>query len=179
MDLEVNPMALEGSFGVVNWSAYSYGDEVMMIDNNVEESENPANLIEHFDSYWDDTKDRLTISRMVSDSVIKGMVNAIEQEAAEKIAEKELELVRWRESLHLYHAGAEESDYDRIGESVGGLKNVAKEQLKNLRKEIVHMEGSSSLRRISSGSEMVGLGGILQDKVSDLNGWIQIKHLIP
>ncbi|KAK9223531.1 hypothetical protein WN944_011976 [Citrus x changshan-huyou] len=201
MSMEVSPTALEGSCGVVNGSVCAVGDESVMIDNNVEESENPANLVEDFDSYWDDINDRLTISRMVSDSVIKGMVNAIEQEAAEKIAENELELVRLRESLHLYHVGAEESepfqslvmkhesgsvkhgsysslsDYDRIGESVGGLKNVAKEQLKNLRKEIDRIKGCSSLRRIGSGSEMVGLGGILQDKVSDIR-WMDVDKAL-
>ncbi|KDO75248.1 hypothetical protein CISIN_1g002225mg [Citrus sinensis] len=201
MSMEVSPTALEGSCGVVNGSVCAVGDESVMIDNNVEENENPANLVEDFDSYWDDINDRLTISRMVSDSVIKGMVNAIEQEAAEKIAEKELELVRLRESLHLYHVGAEESepfqslvmkhesgsvkhgsysslsDYDKIGESVGGLKNVAKEQLKNLRKEIDRIKGCSSLRRIGSGSEMVGLGGILQDKVSDIR-WMDVDKAL-
>ncbi|KAL9452877.1 hypothetical protein AB3S75_008628 [Citrus x aurantiifolia] len=201
MSMEVSPTALDGSCGVVNGSVCAVGDESVMLDNNVEESENPVNLVEDFDSYWDDINDRLTISRMVSDSVIKGMVNAIEQEAAEKIAEKELELVRLRESLHLYHAGAEESepfqslvmkhesgsvkhgsysslsDYDRIGESVGGLKNVAEEQLKNLRKEIDRIKGCSSLRRIGSGSEMVGLGGILQDKVSDVR-WMDVDKAL-
>lgn len=193
-------MAKEGLCGV-NGSVHSFGDEPVMIDNNVEESENPANLIEDFDKYWDEINDCLTISRMVSDSVIKGMVNAIEEEAAEKIAEKELELVRLKESLHLYHVGAEESepfgslvmksesgsvkhvsysslsDCDRIGESVGSLKMVAKEQLKNLRKEIDCIKGSSSLRRVGSGSEMVGLSGILQDKVSDIK-WMDVDKTL-
>mgnify|MGYP004709145393 FL=1 len=49
-------------------------------------------LLVDLDTYLDDIDDRLMISRMVSDSVIKGMVNAVEQEAAEKIAAKELKV---------------------------------------------------------------------------------------
>ncbi|WOK91710.1 WPP domain-associated protein-like isoform X1 [Canna indica] len=41
------------------------------------------------DSYWDELNDRLSVSRMVSDSVVKGIVNAISEEAKEKIASKE------------------------------------------------------------------------------------------
>ncbi|KAJ4702960.1 WPP domain-associated protein [Melia azedarach] len=201
---------LWGDFGVVNGGVNSNGDEsvngLLMHENNVEESENPENVIlEDWDSYWEDINDRLTVSRMVSDSVIKGMVSAIEKAAAEKIAQKELELARVKETLHLYHVGSDESesfgslvmqhepgtakhgsysslsdalvDYDRIGESLGSLKNAAKEQLKSLRKEIDRMRGSCSLRRIGSGSEMVGLGGILQDKVSDIK-WMDVDKTL-
>ncbi|KAJ0018893.1 hypothetical protein Pint_11256 [Pistacia integerrima] len=191
------PIVLE-NFRVGNGRVNSNGSEAvhvsMMVDDDGKESENPENeLLEDLDSYWEDINDRLTISRMVSDSVIKGMVSAVEQEAAQKIAEKELELARLKETLHLYHVGADESessgslgysglsngsfDSNGIGESLVSLKDVAKKQLKNLTKEIDRIRGSCSMMRIGLGSEMVGLGGILQDKVSDIK-WMDVDKIL-
>ncbi|KAK8618219.1 hypothetical protein V6N13_132220 [Hibiscus sabdariffa] len=48
-----------------------------------------VDLLHAFDSYVEDIRDGLIISRMVNDSIIRGMVNAVEQEAADKIAQKE------------------------------------------------------------------------------------------
>ena len=49
---------------------------------------------------------------MVSNSVIKGMVNAIAvaQEADEKIALKDLEVSGLKEALHCYHVDADETN---------------------------------------------------------------------
>ncbi|KAL5771804.1 hypothetical protein ACOSQ2_011728 [Xanthoceras sorbifolium] len=199
-----NPVSLE-DFSAVNGSASSYADQSVMLDN-VKESEDPEEVLLHdLDLYLETIDDHLTISRMVSDSVIKGMVNAVEQEAAEKISQKDLELARLKETLHLYKMGVDENesfgslvmqhepgraehrpyssssdalvDFDWIGESMGSLNKVAKEQLKNLRNEIDRIRGSSSIRRIGSGSEMVGLGGILPDKVSDIK-WTDVDKLL-
>ncbi|KAK2644808.1 hypothetical protein Ddye_020003 [Dipteronia dyeriana] len=190
----------------VNGSANSYGDESVMLDNG-KESEGPENVIlEDLDSYLEDINDRLTVSRMVSDSVIKGMVNAVEQDAAEKISLQELELARLKETVCLYRMevdGNESSgslvmqheqpgsaehgpyssfsdpliDFDWIGESLGSLNKMAKEQLKILRKEIDRIRGSSSIKRMGSGSEMMGLSGILQDKVSDIK-WMDVDKTL-
>ncbi|KAK3188694.1 hypothetical protein Dsin_028255 [Dipteronia sinensis] len=193
-------------FSAVNGSVNSYGDGSVMLDNG-KETEDPENFIlEDLDSYLEYINDCLTISRMVSDSVIKGMVNAVEQEAAEKISLKELELARLEETLCLYRMGVDGNelsgslvmqheqpgsaehgpyssfsdapvDFDWIGESLGSLNKMAKEQLKNLRKEIDRIRGSSSIRRMGSGSEMVGLSGILQDKVSDIK-WMDVDKTL-
>ncbi|XP_057544822.1 WPP domain-associated protein [Amaranthus tricolor] len=56
-------------------------------------------LIHDLDSYLEDINERLIISRMVSDSIIKGMVNAISQESTEIVAAKELEVARLKEVL--------------------------------------------------------------------------------
>ncbi|KAL4200713.1 hypothetical protein AMTRI_Chr02g254940 [Amborella trichopoda] len=53
------------------------------------------------DSFFDDLANRLIISRMVNDSVVKGIVNAVKEEADERISEKEAEIESLRENLSL------------------------------------------------------------------------------
>ncbi|KAJ0980748.1 hypothetical protein J5N97_009003 [Dioscorea zingiberensis] len=55
-------------------------------------SDDSGKILDDWDSYWDDLNARLTVSRMVSDSVVKGIVNAVVEEASEKVALKEAEL---------------------------------------------------------------------------------------
>ena len=177
-------------------SVSSCGDESVQFSNSVKGSENPGDgLLEDFDSYLEDINDGLTISRMVSNSVIKGMVNAIAQEADEKIALKDLEVSGLKEALHCYHVDADETDpfsslkvlheakntkcrsslslsaalaeHDRLRDSLGNLKRSAEEQFKKLQKEISGIRGPSPMRRISSSSEVLGLCGILQEKESE------------
>ncbi|KAI5572158.1 hypothetical protein POPTR_011G164400v4 [Populus trichocarpa] len=171
--------------------------------NGIEESENlGADLLKDFDLCWEDIEDRLTVSRMVSDSVIKGMVSAVEQEAVQKIAQKELELTRLKEELHLYHVGADENEsvcsgmcqeqkYRKNGlysthsdtfveqamlqESLENLKIAVKGKLKKLKKEIHKVKGSCSMRR-NSASEIVGLSGILPEKVPDK--WSDVDRML-
>ncbi|KAH7840588.1 hypothetical protein Vadar_018924 [Vaccinium darrowii] len=50
-----------------------------------------GDFLEDLDSYLEDINDQLTISRMVNDSVTKGIVKAVRQMAAEEIAAKEME----------------------------------------------------------------------------------------
>lgn len=161
-------------------------------------------ILVNLESYLDDITDRLTVSRMVSNSVIKGMVNAVEQEAAEKIAAKELEIANLRESLHLCNVGVvgkidclgscmdkimPESEncakhlnfdetclkHDMMMDSLKSLRNVADQQLKKL-KNGLHGARSSSIRRINSGSELVGLGGILLEK--DSPGFVHVDRIL-
>lgn len=157
--------------------------------NSVRESENlGVDLLEDLDSYWEDINDRLMISRMVSDSVIKGMVKAVEQRAEEKIAAKELEVESLKEKMHLFQLGADKSEschevrsqgngfycsfsdafvvHDKMMESLGSLRDVAKGQIKKLKMETDSIRGCSPMRRISSGSEFVGMG-ILQERVPE------------
>ncbi|GMH21061.1 hypothetical protein Nepgr_022903 [Nepenthes gracilis] len=71
--------------------------------DNIEESGSVGDKILHdLDSYLQDINDRLTISRMVSDSVIKGMMNAVSQDAAEMVAAKELQVAGLKEELRLH-----------------------------------------------------------------------------
>lgn len=161
---------------------------------NVREGENlEVEFLEDFDSYLEDIKDRLTISRMVSDSVIRAMVNAVEQEASEKIAQKDLEIASLQKILNHYKVHPDENgslgyqvmrkesfssfsevlqEHGSIRISLSCLKNVYKEHFKMLRKEVDKIKASSSMRRINSGSELVGLGGILEENVSKT--WINI-----
>ncbi|KAK3016131.1 hypothetical protein RJ639_007674, partial [Escallonia herrerae] len=153
-------------------------------------------LVEEIDLYWDDINDRLMISRMVSDSVIKGMVNAVEEEAAEKIAAKELEITKLKESLDFLHVDSNNIDvknepesskserfmsfsygsveHDKMRESLRSLRTVSTEQFLRLREEIDGIRGSGAIRRIGSGSELVGLGGILMETES----WVGVDRTV-
>lgn len=176
--------------------AAACSDGSMQLGDNLQESEKLGDeLLEDLDSYLEDINDRLTISRMVSDSVIRGMVNAVKEDADEKIAQKELEVAGLKDRLHLYHVDADKNESlgsclscheskitshyrmyynfseafvenDSTRESLGSLR-AAKDQFEMLKKEIDHIRGPSSIRRISSGSELLGLGGILQDKACE------------
>lgn len=160
-------------------------------------------ILVNLESYFDDITDRLTVSRMVSNSVIKGMVNAVEQEAAEKVEAKELEIANLKESLHLYnvdvvgkldclgscmdrmpegencakHLNFDETclKHDMMMDSLKSLRNVADQQLRKL-KNGLHGARSSSIRRINSGSELVGLGGILLEK--DSPGFVHVDRIL-
>ncbi|XP_027089017.1 WPP domain-associated protein [Coffea arabica] len=161
-------------------------------------------LLVDLDTYLDDIDDRLMISRMVSDSVIKGMVNAVEQEAAEKIAAKELKVANMEEILKFHNVDFDAiesfgpsmiedqlesirsgrgvtfeeacSVHDKMGESLKGLSSIVREQFKNLEKGIVGAGGCSSIKSINSGSELVGLGGILWEKESE--SWVDVDRML-
>ncbi|KAG1331867.1 WPP domain-associated protein [Cocos nucifera] len=65
-------------------------------------------LLDDLDSYMNDINSRLTVSRMVSDSVIRGMVNAVVEEASEKIASKEAEITVLNERSRHYESAVAE-----------------------------------------------------------------------
>ncbi|KZV58278.1 WPP domain-associated protein [Dorcoceras hygrometricum] len=141
-------------------------------------------VLEDLEEYWEDINDRLMISRMVSDSVIKGMVTAVEQEAAERVATKELEVANLKECLK--SCGVDFSTFealrinkecgklsssidacaknDKVREALHGLRNAAKEQFKQVEKEINCIRGYKSIKKSGSGVGLMGLGGILQEK---------------
>ncbi|KAG8652118.1 WPP domain-associated protein isoform X1 [Manihot esculenta] len=179
---------LDASLSSCNSGTFKYSE-------TVEENENlGVDILNDLDTYWEDIKDRLVVSRIVSDSVVKGMISAVEQEAAEKIAQKESELDKLKETLHLYHVGTDENgsmrhsmichepksrkyslhsthsngmlDHEKL-QDIGNLKFAAKDQFKKLKKEI---------DKIRKGSGSLGLSGILQDNMSDK--WIDVDRAL-
>ncbi|XP_065847016.1 WPP domain-associated protein [Euphorbia lathyris] len=169
--------------------------------DNAEESENlDLLLLKDFDSCIEDLEDQLTVSRMVSDSVTRGMVCAVEQEAVEKIAQKDLELKKLKETLPLYYVGSDGNesmrysmkydkpkskiygfhltntnskgmvDHGKLPDSLEDLKFASKEQLRKLKKEIDKIKGSTSIRRKGSGCNLLESSG------SELLG---LSHILP
>lgn len=151
-------------------------------------------VLEDFDEYWEDISARLIISRMVSDSIIKGMVTAVEKDCVEKIAAKELEVASLKEYLQSregVRSPMVQKEYDiaklscstsvcmkreKTREDLNDLRNLAIEQFKKVKKEIEHARGSKSLKKIGSSSELVGLGGILQDDQSE--SWVNVNKML-
>ncbi|XP_073136341.1 WPP domain-associated protein [Henckelia pumila] len=141
-------------------------------------------VLEDLEEYWEDIHDRLMISRMVSDSVIKGMVTAVEQEAAERVATKELEVAHLKECLQSRDMDSSTFEdirlnrdcgelsssidacakNDKMREALQGLRNTAKEQFKQIEKEISCIRGYNSIKKSGLGTGLMGLGGILQEK---------------
>ncbi|KAK7332571.1 hypothetical protein VNO80_29324 [Phaseolus coccineus] len=177
---------------------YDCGKE-RMYDNGKEDESvgDHTDIVEEMESLLADVEEQLIISRMVSDSVIKGMVNAVEEQAVERITEKELEVVGLKKMLHGLHVGSEETktfwsslhhhepheaathqfpdsvvEPDRYIMSVDSLQIAAHEELSQLKKEINKVKGASSSRRMSSGSDLVGLSGILQENMPEK--WIYV-----
>ncbi|KAK4347408.1 hypothetical protein RND71_033747 [Anisodus tanguticus] len=163
--------------------------------NGAKENENLGDeILEDFDTYWEDVNDRLMVSRMVSDSVIKGIVSAVEQEAAERLVAKDMELANLKEYLGFPDSGLSKTEslgspvsqdelesmnfqklmalsdvfmeHDKMGDILDGLRSSAKDEFKKLKKSIDELRGSNSIRNMSSLSEMVGLEGILREKES-------------
>ncbi|KAK7303568.1 hypothetical protein RJT34_14477 [Clitoria ternatea] len=166
-------------------------------DNGIEDKGLGEHILEEMESFLEDIDERLIISRMVSDSVIKGMVNAVEEQAAETIARKELEVVGLKKLLHDCRVGSDDTkalwslvhhhepheaathdfsdsalENDRRIMSVDSFQIVVQEQVNQLKKEINKIRGPGSVRRISSGSDLVGLGGILQEDIPEK--WIYV-----
>ncbi|KAJ8549302.1 hypothetical protein K7X08_033009 [Anisodus acutangulus] len=170
--------------------------------NGAKDNENLRDeILEDFDTYWEDVNGRLMVSRMVSDSVIKGIVSAVEQEAAERVVAKEMELANLKEYLQFHDGGLRKTEsfgspvsqderqsmnfrkhmtlsdvfmeHGKMGDFLDGLRNSAKDEFTKLKKSIDELRGSNSIRNMSSRSEMVGLEGILQEKES--GSWVQLE----
>ncbi|KAG8086719.1 hypothetical protein GUJ93_ZPchr0010g7652 [Zizania palustris] len=56
-------------------------------------------IIDDLDAFWDELNTSLHVSRYVTDSVMKGIVSAVEQEAACQIASKDAEIALLKEKL--------------------------------------------------------------------------------
>ncbi|XP_022879371.1 WPP domain-associated protein-like isoform X2 [Olea europaea var. sylvestris] len=173
------------------------GDRLGEVNIREKEKANLADkVLENLEDYWEDMSDRLMISRMVSDSVIKGMVNAVEQEAAEKIAAKDLEVAKLKERFlsfnlepHVMPSNLENGNCrrclilsdaymngDSIREFFCGLRNEAREQFEKVKKEIDGVRGCNNIKRIGSGSQLVCLGEILHEKQSE--SWLRVDRTL-
>ncbi|KAL3344927.1 hypothetical protein AABB24_024064 [Solanum stoloniferum] len=175
--------------------------------NGAKENENLGDeILEDFETYWEDVNDRLMVSRMVSDSVIKGIVSAVEQEAAERLVTKDMELANLKEYLQFHEGGLSKTELEsfgslmsqdelgsmdfrkcmtlsdvfmehgKMGEFLDGLRSMAKDEFKKLKKSIDELRGSNSVTNKSSRSEMVKLEGILQEKESGI--WVQLDKTL-
>jgi len=131
-------------------------------------------LLDDLDNYWDELNDRLIVTRMVSDSVIKGMVHAVVDESEERIASKEAEIATLNKELQNYHnrsaAGTVSAlhyslteanlNWDCIGD-LGRLRLAAEEQIQKLKEDIHSVKISNSNGRLNSLSADMGLCSIL------------------
>ncbi|KAJ9542235.1 hypothetical protein OSB04_028741 [Centaurea solstitialis] len=149
-----------------------------------------VDLLEDLDTMMEDIDNRLRVARMVSDSVIKGMVSAVEQEADEKVKAKESEVASLKRSLQCLDFNRDQNEmwwlprahetntvefkgyanledvyikHDKMKESSIALKKSVADQFKRLRKQIESARGCK-IKRNGSCHEMVGLGGILKEK---------------
>ncbi|CAI0545549.1 unnamed protein product [Linum tenue] len=170
------------------------GGLLQHLSNKVEENDNlDVDILNDLDVYSEAIiNDRLTVSRVVNDSIIMGIVSAVQQEASDEIANRDLELARLKETFpprrlriddsegsgdsamfeelkaDLYPSTSDASaEFDNSQECLEKLALDAKEQFKKLKIEIDKVKGSCSMRRISSASESLGLSGILSEKVPD------------
>lgn len=105
-------------------------------------------ILDDLDTMMEDIDTRLRIARMVSDSVIKGVVSAVEQEADEKIRAKEMEV-----ACLLGNACFEDVVVKR-----DELKECVTDEFKRLRKCIQGVKGGCNIKQNGSCREMVGLG---------------------
>ncbi|GAB4840706.1 hypothetical protein Ancab_021473 [Ancistrocladus abbreviatus] len=128
-------------------------------EGNVQESENVGDdIVQHLDLYFLEINDRLTISRMVSDSVVKGIVNAVSREADARVAAKELQVVELKEALRILHLS-----YDELNMSKTSLHEWQPEN--ELQKQIESLVIRDTIKRLQ-----VWCKGKLRDKNVDLYG---------
>ncbi|XP_043701944.1 WPP domain-associated protein [Telopea speciosissima] len=174
----------------------SPSDGLMQPDISFKEGENlGSDILDDLESYLEDIDDSLTISRMVSDSVIKGMVNAVIEDSAEKIALKELEVQTLNERLQFYEADADKvkelrlstvgMDNDRsqfklqssfLGTHVqrgrtevcfGNLRGAAEEQFQRLQKDMNDLKECKLVGKTMLGVGTQRVGGHIQGNVED------------
>ncbi|KAK9049379.1 hypothetical protein SSX86_020084 [Deinandra increscens subsp. villosa] len=130
-------------------------------------------LLEELDTMMEEVDNRLRVARMVSDSVIKGMVSAVEQDADDKIKAKEMELENLKGFLSFLNANGDQKDstvdfngyasFEEVRVKHDELKESATDEFKRLRRQIEGVKGCT-IKRNGSCYEMAGLGGILKDE---------------
>ncbi|XP_078428776.1 uncharacterized protein LOC144701008 [Wolffia australiana] len=76
-------------------------DEQKSLDLNMDENL----IIQDMDACWDEIYSRLIISGMVSDAIVKGMVNAISEDSMELISSKDEEINELKKRLKVYESG--------------------------------------------------------------------------
>ncbi|KAF6154951.1 hypothetical protein GIB67_018388 [Kingdonia uniflora] len=120
-------------------------NSMQQLSNGFRNDDIGDNILDDLESYLKDIDDRLTISRMVSDSVIKGMVNAVMEESAEKIAFKKIKIESLEARLRNYEMGMGELGF---GESLNEVRISANRKFQLVEKEIEKLK-----RRYSKESE--------------------------
>ncbi|KAK9155214.1 hypothetical protein Sjap_002694 [Stephania japonica] len=134
-----------------------------------------ADILHDLDSYLQEINDRLTISRMVSDSVVKGMVNAVTEEAAARIAQAEAEAVSLKERLRIYEMGGG----GRIGESglsrLKSLRMSAEEQFQLLKGD-VDDGGNSKGFHVAGGKLSKVSGSLGQNELNEYASWLRFDQ---
>ncbi|KAL5223113.1 hypothetical protein ABZP36_027826 [Zizania latifolia] len=110
-------------------------------------------IIDDLDTFWDELTTSLHVSRYVTDSVTKGIVSAVEQEAARQIASKDVEIVLLNEKLQqLGNSSLSLSEgRDKYYEEVYSLR----QQLEAISKSLLNSEWGLSVSHYNNfeGSE--------------------------
>ncbi|KAI4299700.1 hypothetical protein L6164_033134 [Bauhinia variegata] len=116
------------------------------------EDEIPVDIImDDLEAHFDDIDGRLTISRMVSDPVVDGMVIAVEQEAAERIAKKEsVRTDHFHRRLSTDHLSPSALEGDGNGEDSRNNKpdNLDSVSLKHLSREELMTHYNSEITKM-------------------------------
>ncbi|KAL8171731.1 hypothetical protein V2J09_023535, partial [Rumex salicifolius] len=145
MDLESGKI-LE-SVSVPRNGEYSTSDgPVQFCKGSVQDNDNLGNFLNDFESYWQDINDRLIISRVVSDSVMKGIINAVSQEAAEMVSAKEIEVAGLKKQLSGYErvpANSQSCFGKKIQDKLKVVSSIC-EGLDSVQKSLLNAEKLSS-----------------------------------
>lgn len=149
---------------------------------NINPSSDPVpyenTILEDMDSYWDDLSTYLIVSRMVNDAVIKGIVNAVTQDAAADISSKEAEMEDLSERLRFYEFDVKKGSkfvspimHERIfmekkyKKHLLCLKASTVEQLQNLKNELECLRSFTDMENTNMCSENVW--SCCKDKVAE------------
>ncbi|CAA7404911.1 unnamed protein product [Spirodela intermedia] len=129
------------------------------LDSDVDSANMENLLLEDLDLYMDDINSRLIVSRMVGNSVIRGIVNAIAEDSAETISSKEAQIEELNRRLQLYEpiaglrgASPSQVQFTRLGlredddGMMGSLNIAAEKHLEVLKREIEWMRSSDFLK---------------------------------
>lgn len=95
---------INGSTAVQNGPSNENESNLDAINGSVAVQTEPSSndnelIVNEIDSLWDEVNARLHVSRFVTDSVIKGIVSAVEQDTAQKIASKDAEIAILNQKL--------------------------------------------------------------------------------
>ncbi|KAJ6805237.1 WPP domain-associated protein-like [Iris pallida] len=132
-----------------------------------------GSILDEMDSYLEDLSARLSVSRMVNDSIIKGMVNAIDQEAAAKVALKEAEVAILKQKLQYYETHAANVSRNNSDLLVSEETMVTKPHLLQCYVQVgQEVDFVKKLNRLATREEQLqGLWqGILKDSVDEYQG---------
>ncbi|CAI9089615.1 OLC1v1024221C1 [Oldenlandia corymbosa var. corymbosa] len=147
-----SPELVEGDGILDSYVSVSAPTAFVPMANGETASENLGfSMLDDLDSYWEDINDRLIVSRLVTESVIKGMVTAVEQEAADRIAAVKQEAADGIAAKEL---------------ELTNLKAFVRFQNLDI-DEIRSMNYDGSIQSLKSDSELSKVGGVSQGNESE------------